>query len=155
MPISRSRSLTTLPGDDPHDHDRVFPGGHPNHTLSTSHTNPSVRLSVSSQNLADRTSLSSASLQELAASTVQRSSERRKSQGVKGKQRHHRHLYPPRSPSRSASPAACKPSPCARLDLTLTQDYDPYETPTYYTFHLTLRSPAKVPLRGRSHTPSR
>lgn len=139
LPISRSRSLTTLSGEI---HNILVTETHQDHAFLPLHTKPSSRLSVSSHNLAD------------SKVNSRRSSESRKSHINKGRQtKRHRQSF--RSPPRQASLVTCSSSPCARLNSTATQDHDPYETPHYYTFHLTLRSPSNGPRRGRSLTPNR
>ncbi|XP_063876811.1 uncharacterized protein LOC135109352 [Scylla paramamosain] len=134
LPISRSRSLTTIP-DEIAD-DLLIPNTHQYHSLLTK---ASTRLSASSHNLTDG---------------IVNSNRSRKIHVNKDRATH-RHRQSCRSPPHHASPVTCGSSLCARLDSTLTHDHDPYETPHYYTFHLTLRSPSNGPRRGKSLTPNR
>ena len=134
LPISRSRSLTTL--QDEFDNDLLIPSTRQCCKLLNK---ASTRLSASSHNLTDSTVNSSRS---------------RKLHVNKGRTIL-QHRPSCRSPPRQVSPVTCSSSLCARLDSTLTEDHEPYETPHYYTFHLTLRSSSNGPQPGKSLTPNR
>ncbi|XP_045130525.1 uncharacterized protein LOC123515736 [Portunus trituberculatus] len=134
LPISRSRSLTTLP-DEIND-DLLIPNT-PQYSRLLSKA--STSLSASSNNLTDSNIISNQS---------------RKHNVNKGRTTQ-RHRQSCRSPSREVSQVTCGSSLCAKLDSTLTQNYEPYETPHYYTFHLTLRSPSNGLPRGKSLTHNR